>query len=150
MAPSWARPGPKNWKSTTFTRTRLEPLMTKVLPVSVLLSNNMLLGFLLRYRTLSYLNWPGNGKPLKFEVQNNCLNYDDLCSKMHLLGTLSLGTKKLATVRNLMIIKWEDLQVIVFNLVCSFVKRHNLHTANLLLADFTDCVSVINPTAVPW
>ena len=30
---------PLNWKSTTFTKTRLEPFMTEILPVSKLLSN---------------------------------------------------------------------------------------------------------------
>ena len=43
--------------------------MTEILSVSVLLSNGRLKGFLLRYITLSYLNWPGNGEPSKFEVQ---------------------------------------------------------------------------------
>ena len=62
--------------------------MTKILPVSVLLSNDTLWGFLLRYITLSYLNWPENGEPSMFEVQKNCPNYDDLCSKTHLFQTL--------------------------------------------------------------
>ena len=43
--------------------------MTDILPVSVLLSNGTLWGFLLRYITLSYLNWHENGEPSKFEVQ---------------------------------------------------------------------------------
>ena len=38
----WGWPCPLNWKSTTFTRTRLEPFMTEILPVSVLLSNGTL------------------------------------------------------------------------------------------------------------
>ena len=49
--------------------------------------------FFLRYITYSYLNWPGNGEPSKFEVQKNCLNYDDLCRKTHLLGALFLVLK---------------------------------------------------------
>ena len=61
--------------------------MTEILPVSVLLSNGTLQGSLLRYITLSYLNWPENGEPSTFKVQKHCLNYDDLCSKTHLLGT---------------------------------------------------------------
>ena len=64
--------------------------MTEILPVSVLLSNCMLQGFLLRYVTLSYLGWLQNGELLNLEVQKKCLNYDDLCSKMHLFQTLFL------------------------------------------------------------
>ena len=67
--------------------------MTEILPVSVLLSNGTLKGFLLKYITLSYLNWPENGEPSMFEVQKNCPNYDDLCSKTHLLGILLLDFK---------------------------------------------------------
>ena len=40
MALSWGWPRPLNWKSTTFTKTRLEPLMADFLPVSNLLSNS--------------------------------------------------------------------------------------------------------------
>ena len=39
MAPSWGWPRPLYWKSTTFTKTCLEPFMTKILPVSKLFSN---------------------------------------------------------------------------------------------------------------
>ena len=46
--------------------------------------------FLLRYITLSYLNWLQNGKLLNLEVQKKCLKYDDLCSKMHLFQALFL------------------------------------------------------------
>ena len=42
FASSWGWPGPLNWKSTTFTRTLLDPFMTEILPVSVLLSNGTL------------------------------------------------------------------------------------------------------------
>ena len=42
VASSWGWPRPLNWKSTTFTRTRLEPFMTEILPVSKLLSNGRL------------------------------------------------------------------------------------------------------------
>ena len=38
VASSWGWPRPLNWKSTTFTRTHLEPFMTEILPVSKLLS----------------------------------------------------------------------------------------------------------------
>ena len=44
----------------------------------------------LRYTTFFYRNWHRNGKPSKLKVQKQCLNYDDLCSEMHLLGTLFL------------------------------------------------------------
>ena len=36
----WGWPRPLNWKSTTFTKTRVEPVMIKILPVSNLLSNS--------------------------------------------------------------------------------------------------------------
>ena len=36
VAVSWRWPHPLNWKSTTFTWTRLEPLMSRILPVSKL------------------------------------------------------------------------------------------------------------------
>ena len=36
----WAWPHPLKWKSTLSTKTRLEPFMTKIRPVSKLLSNN--------------------------------------------------------------------------------------------------------------
>ena len=42
VASSWGWPCPLNWKSTSFTRARLEPFMTEILPVSVLLSNGTL------------------------------------------------------------------------------------------------------------
>ena len=84
---------PPNLKSTTFTKTHLEPLMTEILSVSVLLSTGTIQGFLLRYKTFSYLNWPENGEPSMFEVHKNCLNYDDLCSKTHNLGTLFWTSK---------------------------------------------------------
>ena len=42
VASYWGWPRPLNWKSTTFTRTHLEPLMTKILPASKLLSNDTL------------------------------------------------------------------------------------------------------------
>ena len=42
VASFWGWLCPINWKSTTFTRTRLEPFMTEILPVSVLLSNGTL------------------------------------------------------------------------------------------------------------
>ena len=44
----------------------------------------------LRYITLCYLNWLHNGELLNLEVQKKCLNYDDLCSKMHLFQALFL------------------------------------------------------------
>ena len=40
MAPSWGWTCSLNWKSITFTKTCLEPSMTKILAVSKLLSNN--------------------------------------------------------------------------------------------------------------
>ena len=61
--------------------------MTEILLVSSNLSIGTLQGLLLVYITLSYLNWPRNGELSKFEVQKKCLNYDDLCSKMHLFQT---------------------------------------------------------------
>ena len=45
--------------------------MTKIFPFSVLLSNGTLQDSLLRYITLSYLNWPRNGEPSKFVVQKS-------------------------------------------------------------------------------
>ena len=42
--------------------------MADFLPVSNLLSNNGLYGFLLRYITLYYLNWLRNGEQSKYEV----------------------------------------------------------------------------------
>ena len=50
---SWGWPHPLNWKSITFTRTCLEPLMTEIHPVSKLLSIGMLYCFYLRYITFS-------------------------------------------------------------------------------------------------
>ena len=88
MASSWGWPSPSNWKSTTFTKTRLEPVRIEILPVSILLSNGGYKGILLRYITISYLNWPRNGEPSDFKVWKKCLNYDDLCSKTHLFQTL--------------------------------------------------------------
>ena len=73
VASSWGWPRPLNWKSTTFTRTRVEPLMTEILPVSNILSIDRLWGFLLRYINISYLYWPRNGEPSKFEVWKKCL-----------------------------------------------------------------------------
>ena len=35
-------------------------------------------------------DWLQNGKLLNLEVQKKCLNYDDLCSKMHLIQALFL------------------------------------------------------------
>ena len=40
--------------------------------------------------TFSYLNWLQNGELLNLEVKKKCLNYDDLCSKMHLFQALFL------------------------------------------------------------
>ena len=59
-------------------------------PISNILSIGTLYGFLLKYITLSYLNWLQNGKLLNLEVQKKCLKYDDLCSKMHLFQALFL------------------------------------------------------------
>ena len=42
------------------------------------------------YITLSYLKWLKNCEQLNLEVQKKCLNYDDLCSKMHLFQALFL------------------------------------------------------------
>ena len=39
VASFWGWPRPLNWKSTTFTKTRVEPVMIEILPVSNLLSN---------------------------------------------------------------------------------------------------------------
>ena len=43
--------------------------MKEILPVSVLLSNGTLQGSLLRYITLSYLNWSENGEQSTYEGQ---------------------------------------------------------------------------------
>ena len=75
-------------KATLFTKTCLKPLMTELFSISKLLSSTTIEGFLLRYITFFYLNWPRNGEPSTFEVQKNCLNYDDLYSKTHVFGTL--------------------------------------------------------------
>ena len=69
----WAWPHPLKWKSTSSAKTNLEPFTAKICSVSKLLSDTGWYGSLLRYRTLSYLNWHRNGKPLKFEVQKNCM-----------------------------------------------------------------------------
>ena len=90
MASSWGWPRPLNWKCTTFTITRLEPFMTEILPVSKLLSNDTLYGFLLRYINRSYFNWLRNCELLNLEVQKKCLNHDDLCSKMLFFQALFL------------------------------------------------------------
>ena len=39
VASFWGWPRPLNWKSTTFTKTHVEPVMIEILPVSNLLSN---------------------------------------------------------------------------------------------------------------
>ena len=59
----------------------------EILPVSNPLSNQ--LGFLLRYITLSYFNWHGNGKLFKFEVQKKSLNCLLLDFKLSQLGISS-------------------------------------------------------------
>ena len=67
--------------------------MTDILPVSVLLSNSTLQGSLLRYITLSYLNWPRNGEPSKFKVWKKCSTYTDLHSKLNLFHAVLLDFK---------------------------------------------------------
>ena len=42
LASSWGWPRPLNWKSTTFTRTHMEPLMIEIYPVSNIFSINTL------------------------------------------------------------------------------------------------------------
>ena len=57
-------------------------------PISKFESIYLFQGFLLRYITFSCVNWLKRYEPSKFEIQKKCLNYDDLCSKMHLFQTL--------------------------------------------------------------
>ena len=52
---NWAWHHPEDWKRTTFTRTHLEPLMTEIFSILLLLSISRLQGFLLRYLCNSFL-----------------------------------------------------------------------------------------------
>ena len=47
--------------------------MTEILHVSNILSIGTLQGFLLRYITCSYFNWPRNNEPSEFKVLKQCL-----------------------------------------------------------------------------
>ena len=67
VASSWEWPRPSNWKSNTFTKTHLEPLMIELLSILKLLSSTTIQGFLLRYSTLSYVIWPKNSRLSKFD-----------------------------------------------------------------------------------
>jgi len=67
MASSCGWPHPSNWKSKTFTKTRLEPPMIELLSILELLLFTTIRGFLLRYITLSYVIWLKNGKLSKFD-----------------------------------------------------------------------------------
>ena len=58
---------------TRSTKTCLGLFMAKICPVSKLLSNNGYQGFLLRYITLSYLNWHRNGEPSNSKKRKKCL-----------------------------------------------------------------------------
>ena len=44
----------------------------------------------MRYITLSFLNWFQNYELLNQEVQKKCLNYNNLCTEMHLFQVLFL------------------------------------------------------------
>ena len=67
MVSFWGWPRPSNWKSNTFTKTSLQPLMREVLSISKLHSSTTILNFLLRYITLSYVIWLKNGRFSKFD-----------------------------------------------------------------------------------
>ena len=66
---SWGWPRPTYWKSTTFTKTCLEPSMTALPPISKLVSCTTIQGFLKTYITLSSMNWLRNDKSSKFNEE---------------------------------------------------------------------------------
>ena len=73
VAPSWGWPHPPNCKSNNFTKTRLEPSMTGLPPISKLVSCTTILGFLKRYITLSWVNLLRNSESLKLNEEKRVL-----------------------------------------------------------------------------
>ena len=67
VASSWEWPRPSNWKSNTFTKTRLEPPMIELPLILKLISSTTIQGFLLRYITLSYIIWLKKCRLSKFD-----------------------------------------------------------------------------------
>ena len=65
-----------NEKSTTFTRTSLDLLMTEILPISNYVKG---LSFEVYNSFLPQLAW--NWQTVKVGSPKKCLNYDDYCSK---------------------------------------------------------------------
>ena len=69
VASSWGAQRPSNGKSTTFTKSYLEPSIIEILPISKLVSFIISKSFLLKCITLFKVNWLRNGKSTKFEVR---------------------------------------------------------------------------------
>ena len=66
---SWGWSRPRNWKSNNCTKTRLEPSMTDLSPISKLVSYTTIQGFLKRYITLSWVSCLRNSEFSNFNEE---------------------------------------------------------------------------------